>query len=232
VLLRVKLIITTILLISSNSYAQSILSHQDSINFKRQFEKLLSKYGLSDNKYSVNVKSISQSGGQTAFMINNYNNTTNTPADLELCLINSSSSKSIFFDSTCADSDHLCLQVRIQNYGQEKALLISDSIFFIVKKWDGCHGIGNIEGLLSEGDEGILPNAIRRPHCVLNNNITKNYFPTFIFFKIKYTDRNGTLGLFREILDVTGFKTNVQLNIAISTDYTPIMNYLKSINRW
>ncbi len=45
----------------------------DTTAFKKEFEKLLVKYGFNKNGYSLNVTSNNQNGGQTAFIItNNY----------------------------------------------------------------------------------------------------------------------------------------------------------------
>lgn len=43
----------------------------DTAAFKKDFEKLLSKYGLNSKSYMINVTSNNQKGGQTAFIINN-----------------------------------------------------------------------------------------------------------------------------------------------------------------
>ncbi len=39
--------------------------------FKRDFEKLLKRYGIKSTTYQINVNSINQKGGQTALIINN-----------------------------------------------------------------------------------------------------------------------------------------------------------------
>ncbi|UEG49264.1 hypothetical protein LK994_11540 [Ferruginibacter lapsinanis] len=54
----------------SNSQSQT-LSPKDSINFKKDFENLLSKYKIDNSAYQINVQSNNQKGGQTAFIINN-----------------------------------------------------------------------------------------------------------------------------------------------------------------
>jgi len=53
-------------------------SQTDTLAFKKDFEKLLNKYGLSNKSYMINVNSTNQKGGQTAFIINNnfYGDTT------------------------------------------------------------------------------------------------------------------------------------------------------------
>lgn len=43
----------------------------DSVAFKNDFEKLLSRYGLNNENYLISVTSYNQKGGQTAFIINN-----------------------------------------------------------------------------------------------------------------------------------------------------------------
>jgi hypothetical protein len=45
----------------------------DTAGFKKEFEQLLKKYGLNSKGYLLNVTSVNQKGGQTAFIItNNY----------------------------------------------------------------------------------------------------------------------------------------------------------------
>jgi len=53
--------------------SSQILSKQDSVNFKKDLERLLQKYGLQSAGYQINVQSNSQRGGQTAFTITNNN---------------------------------------------------------------------------------------------------------------------------------------------------------------
>lgn len=65
------LIIKISLFLFSFASNSQILSKQDSINFKNDLEKLLTKYGLKDVGYQINVQSNNQRGGQTAFIINN-----------------------------------------------------------------------------------------------------------------------------------------------------------------
>lgn len=71
-----KLLITisSVLIFSFATYSQ-VLSKDDSISFKKDLEKLLTKYGLQTAGYQINVQSSNQRGGQTAFTItnNNYN---------------------------------------------------------------------------------------------------------------------------------------------------------------
>src|SRR5205085_1936295 len=53
------------------SFSQTKVS--DTVAFKKDFEQLLKKYGIVSKGYSINVTSINQKGGQTAFVItNNY----------------------------------------------------------------------------------------------------------------------------------------------------------------
>jgi hypothetical protein len=72
--LQKKLLIITIsfFLFSFNIHSQ-VFPRQDSINFKNDLEKLLSKYGLQSAGYQINVQSNNQRGGQTAFTITNNN---------------------------------------------------------------------------------------------------------------------------------------------------------------
>jgi hypothetical protein len=67
---KLLIITSSFLLFSFCSYSQ-ILSKQDSISFKNELEKLLTKYGLQTAGYQINVQSKDQRGGQTAFSINN-----------------------------------------------------------------------------------------------------------------------------------------------------------------
>jgi hypothetical protein len=55
-------------------YGFSTQTHPtDTLSFKKDFEKLLSKYGIKSKGYFINVTSVNQSGGQTALVItNNY----------------------------------------------------------------------------------------------------------------------------------------------------------------
>lgn len=65
---------TCLLLIDlgSSVFAQSP-KITDTAAFKKDFESLLSKYGITSKGYMINVTSVNQSGGQTAFIItNNY----------------------------------------------------------------------------------------------------------------------------------------------------------------
>ncbi len=67
--IKLLTIISLLLNISVTSFSQSVTT--DTAAFKREFEKLLSKYGLSSKSYLINVTSNNQKGGQTAFIINN-----------------------------------------------------------------------------------------------------------------------------------------------------------------
>lgn len=69
-------IIISFFFLSLTTHAQ-ILSKQDSISFKKDLEKLLTKYGLQTAGYQINVQSDNQRGGQTAFTITNNNYVTN-----------------------------------------------------------------------------------------------------------------------------------------------------------
>lgn len=67
--IRLIIIINLLLLISVSSFSQK--AQPDTVAFKKEFEKLLEKYGLSNKSYMINVNSNNQKGGQTAFIINN-----------------------------------------------------------------------------------------------------------------------------------------------------------------
>lgn len=69
--LLIILTITSLLLLSSFNLLAQNISKQDSAAFKKDFEQLLKKYGFKSKGYSVNITSINQKGGQTAFIINN-----------------------------------------------------------------------------------------------------------------------------------------------------------------
>lgn len=69
--IRLSIISFFLLFAVANSYSQSKAT--DTAAFKKEFEKLLLKYGITGKGYAINVTSINQAGGQTAFMIsNNY----------------------------------------------------------------------------------------------------------------------------------------------------------------
>jgi hypothetical protein len=72
--LGILLISNALLLLSINSFAQKKLTRLDSITLKRDLDRVLAKYGLKSKGFSINVTSINQKGGQTAYSItNNYN---------------------------------------------------------------------------------------------------------------------------------------------------------------
>lgn len=62
----------------------------DTTAFKKEFEKLLVKYGFNKNGYSLNVTSNNQNGGQTAFIITNnyYGDTMADSVNVEFKIIN------------------------------------------------------------------------------------------------------------------------------------------------
>lgn len=66
------IIISILLFLSITSFAQ--IKETDSIAFKKDFDSLLSKYGIKNTGYQINVISLNQHGGQTAFVINNNYN--------------------------------------------------------------------------------------------------------------------------------------------------------------
>jgi hypothetical protein len=65
--LQIKLLIISIFL-SLASHSQNIT---DTSSLKKDFEKLLKKYGIKNTGYMISVNSINQKGGQTALVINN-----------------------------------------------------------------------------------------------------------------------------------------------------------------
>lgn len=98
---RLLKLITSLILSSicfNISYSQT--TKIDSSAFRKDFEKLLSKYGLSGEHYLINVTSYNQAGGQTAFVINNN-----------------------YYDGTVADSTNVAF--KILNEGEAKILLVS-----------------------------------------------------------------------------------------------------------
>lgn len=69
--MKVAILLVAINLFIGSSFCQ--INLQDTMSFRKDFEKLLTQYGLSIKGYTLNVTSINQSGGQTAFIItNNY----------------------------------------------------------------------------------------------------------------------------------------------------------------
>lgn len=62
-----------ILLITSNTYAQSKTKPVDSVLLKKKIDAVLAKHGLKSKGFVINVISTNQKGGQTAYSItNNY----------------------------------------------------------------------------------------------------------------------------------------------------------------
>jgi hypothetical protein len=72
-LLNKSLIISLLVIPCSLSVMGQALSPKDSIRFKKDFEALLLKYHIKNKGYTINVQSMNQKGGQTAFIINNNN---------------------------------------------------------------------------------------------------------------------------------------------------------------
>jgi hypothetical protein len=70
-LARSIIIISLFILNKAQSQSQSQSTIKDTIGFKKDFEALLRKHGIKSEIYSINVTSNNQSGGQTAFVINN-----------------------------------------------------------------------------------------------------------------------------------------------------------------
>lgn len=69
----VKLAVQLLIILILNSYKVYSQTPTDTTLFKKDFEKLLSKYHINSIGYLINVTSNNQSGGQTAFVItNNY----------------------------------------------------------------------------------------------------------------------------------------------------------------
>jgi hypothetical protein len=72
--LQVRLLITISgFLFSSSVYCQKQNQFPDSVKLKREIDSVLAKYGLKSKGFAINVISLSQKGGQTAYSItNNY----------------------------------------------------------------------------------------------------------------------------------------------------------------
>lgn len=89
--LQVKSIIITSFLLGSLLASNSQETLRDTTAFKREFEKLLTKYGLNAKSYMINVTSNNQKGGQTALIITNnfYGDTLSEENNIEF-----------FFDTT------------------------------------------------------------------------------------------------------------------------------------
>jgi hypothetical protein len=69
---QIKLItISIVCLFESAVMINGQVNSPDTTAFKRDFEKLLSKYGITNKGYLISVNSMNQKGGQTAFIINN-----------------------------------------------------------------------------------------------------------------------------------------------------------------
>jgi hypothetical protein len=66
------LIISSILYPSQYSFSQKI-PYNDSVSLKREIDSVLKKHGLKSRGFAINVISLNQNGGQTAYSItNNY----------------------------------------------------------------------------------------------------------------------------------------------------------------
>lgn len=70
----------------------------DSTAFRNDFEKLLKKYGFETKSYIVNVQSVGQKGGQTAFVINNnfYGDTLSEEFNISYEIITEGSQKILY----------------------------------------------------------------------------------------------------------------------------------------
>ncbi|HMG83083.1 MAG TPA: hypothetical protein VK559_08605 [Ferruginibacter sp.] len=220
-----------LLLISNISYSQ-LLSSRDSINFKHDFDKLLAKYGLKSDGYFINVKSTSQSGGQTAGILfninNNYANSETTPADLEVSL----EGKQVFWDSTYTNESELCLQVLVDNYGQEKATKIKDSSF-IIREFGGRYFLSPCPIItIQETNTDVQPNTTRRSTIFIPKKKLYNFSGCFLVFYIHYTDRKGSIGLLKNIVDISNMQYNTTLRSPDSNKYAELITYLKTKDRW
>lgn len=77
-----RLLIISLFLLSNNTYSQSQRSFDDSLFLKKEIDSVLAKHGLKSKGFSINVVSVNQQGGQTAYTItNNYYNDPNYIAD-------------------------------------------------------------------------------------------------------------------------------------------------------
>lgn len=78
----ILLIIISLLLLGNNSYCQNNRNFDDSLLLKKEIDSVLAKHGLKSKGFAINVISISQQGGQTAYSItNNYYSDPNYVAD-------------------------------------------------------------------------------------------------------------------------------------------------------
>ncbi len=68
---QVKSLIISLFIVLLSISCLSQINAKDSVGLKKDFEKLLSKYGIKSKGYLINVISVNQKGGQTAFIINN-----------------------------------------------------------------------------------------------------------------------------------------------------------------
>lgn len=55
----------------NNSFGQKARKNIDSISLKKEIDSLLAKYGLKSKGFAINVVSLNQGGGQTAYSITN-----------------------------------------------------------------------------------------------------------------------------------------------------------------
>jgi hypothetical protein len=84
----VKLAETLLIIISStlfNVYSQSKNKFNDSVMLKKEIDSVLAKHGLKSKGFAINVISINQKAGQTAYSItNNYYGNVNINTEKEL----------------------------------------------------------------------------------------------------------------------------------------------------
>lgn len=190
--LQIKLLIIINLLLSISVSSFSQKTPTDTVAFKRDFEKLLSKYGLSNKSYLINVTSNNQKGGQTAFIINNnfYGDT-----------ISDKNNITYIFDTT---GNHVTLTVapkkgiwtqpfvfadssnthRYFDVGIGTSAFITDNIVWVVDRWRNVAG-----GVSQHSVSHFWPLRIE-----LKDNDPNQYFifgdfldpnKTFLFYKGK-----------------------------------------------
>lgn len=92
----VKLLV--ILLITINAFSQDKSKFKDSALLKKELDSVLAKYGLKTKGFLINVISVNQQGGQTAYSITNnyYGDTTNIETNYGLDTVNEGGIKYIY----------------------------------------------------------------------------------------------------------------------------------------
>ena len=184
------IIISLFLAITPTSFSQN--TPTDTAAFKRDFEKLLSKYGLSNKSYLINVTSNNQKGGQTAFIINNnfYGDTLSERNNIDYVFdtagnhitLTVAPKKGIWTQPfVFADSSNTH---RYFDVGVGVAAFISDNVVWVVDKWRSVGG-----GISQHSVSHFWPLIIE-----LKDNDPNQYFifgdfldpnKTFLFYKDK-----------------------------------------------